>query len=1726
MSNQPNANALHLQIIHNEILSVISFMRRNAKFSSVSSQFSLTSFSTNWTSAWVWNQSSSINGHHQHARRLYDDSDDSDTDEETWRGNLQKTFKWVSGGGITVENEKPSTSKLSTPTETSLPGSPPVNNETTENTNIVPSQNDNTISEPTVSSSPNQSNVDPASLPKSSTSAASPNRSRLNNQQSSTQPQITPTEAKKYTRTPPISGSSLLQGFVELKKKLSSLRQDKPLHETITPLFLLTPFLRVIQSGDTTGPITGAALASVEKFIKLGIVAPASNNLESLPQVLSLLVHTVTHAKFEATDATSDEVVLWRILGLLKTLCASSLLNYLTDEAICEMIEMGLKLVRRTAEQTLIMITHVLFERLKTMDNTISIVRVKSHLIHTAAVPQETPPNLPNSEIKPGESSDTIQPADSANDSSVNATDFATETHQIQVLPDSPIQTTNTNTFVPFGLPSIRELVRVLNSIIDPNAVTTHTDSVRMLSLTLFLTALEAAGPTIAQFPELRSLIANETLRFLVLIIRSDFSTSGSSSPSYYSLTQNVSILATSYRLVTLIYGMMYRYIKPHIQLIFQTLLQHLELLASPSTPPSVNPVRAAPLPAESMEMRRVNSGRGISGNINIPWEVREAMLELFSSIVRTEGFLTNLWVNYDCDVYGANLVEDFFKFLSENAFPDYINPSSSILYIHCMDILSNVLKDMAEHCETDIPAELIAESKRFLEKKKKKEVLLEGAKKFNEDVKEGIKFLQGQGIVDDPLNPKSMAYFLKTTPDIHKKLLGEYIAKPKHLDILKEYIKLFRFDGKRIDEGMRDMLAAFRLPGEAQQIDRIMDCFAEAYFATKPEQIASRDAGYVLAFAIIMLNTDQHNPQVRKRMTYEGFANNLRGLNEKKNFDAEYLKAIYENIRDNEIIMPEEHEGEAGFTYTWKELVNRQEPNPAEQHLLQIRPAGFCDRDIFLTVWKTTLSAVLYVFETSEDEVSLQKSIKMFNYCARIASSHNIPEVLDTMIISLCKATTLLPDSTDELQLSLPEDEPESPTDDEAREKNRFRSVNALSVRFGHNFKAQIATIILFSLAAEYGNMIREGWINLLECIKTLFLHNMIPSSFLQVEDFIKQTIKIPRLTKSSNSLTSPQSRQANTSPSILSVFSQYLSLGSSSGYSSIDSRYTTPPTKEEYKCMVRTDECLNQCRLNDIFGDVKFLDDETLTYLLKALISVSMKPSENSERRMDHEKESGQTVTTPSQKGEMSKQPYNPSACYFLESVIYITIQNRDRVELIWPIVFEFISGMLKSAASCHTALIERAVVGLLRLSIRLVHKPEMMPNILKSLEIIQNLPNDVFDSISDSVMAGLLSLVQSDKSLKSGRQQWEVVTKFLFRTIAHPSASRFSYETTTFVVLEDGGSNISNNNFSECVELLIGFSTAAAKSSLATEIVKSPSRQKPSKQQFGSIERAVKSLEILYGMHHRIPHLIAQSGVSVQDAWSIYWLPLLSGLTQQCYHPVREIRQSAMSLLQRALLLPALTTTPTSEWISIVFNQVLFVLIGTLMKPEVYKLDVTGMDEARIRATTLTCKLWLQYLGGLKEWDGLNQLWEKLLVVLKPCFQEGASNYLHEAALESLKNMLLVMSSSGLFLKSSSQTSTEEPVYNDLWESTWKIIDPILPQLKNEMFPAKSKESEQQPEAINPEQSERVTDGDQDTLPGETDTVVNASSPVKPTGSQPQEKKENISPSGIIHSEMITI
>lgn len=157
---------------------------------------------------------------------------------------------------------------------------------------------------------------------------------------------------------------------------------------------------------------------------------------------------------------------------------------------------------------------------------------------------------------------------------------------------------------------------------------------------------------------------------------------------------------------------------------------------------------------------------------------------------------------------------------------------------------------------------------------------------------------------------------------------------------------------------------------------------------------------------------------------------------------------------------------------------------------------------------------------------------------------------------------------------------------------------------------------------------------------------------------------------------------------------------------------------------------------------------------------------------------------------------------------------------------------------------------------------------------------------------------------------------------------------------------------------------------------------------------------------------------------------------------------MRYLAFSSLQRSLLSPELTSSDHEEWTAI-FGEVLFPLIMRLLKPEVFQSDRDGMSETRVQAASLLSKVFLQYLVILSRWDGMLDLWLKIIEIMDRLMNSGQGDSLEEAVPENLKNVLLIMSSNGYLVPPS-----KNPERKELWDETWKRIDRFLPDLRADL------------------------------------------------------------------------
>ncbi|KAK3825049.1 MAG: hypothetical protein J3Q66DRAFT_278880 [Benniella sp.] len=111
---------------------------------------------------------------------------------------------------------------------------------------------------------------------------------------------------------------------------------------------------------------------------------------------------------------------------------------------------------------------------------------------------------------------------------------------------------------------------------------------------------------------------------------------------------------------------------------------------------------------------------------------------------------------------------------------------------------------------------------------------------------------------------------------------IAEYLGAPKPFNrlVLKHYMDHFDFAGKRLDMAFRVLCQKLVLKGETQEVDRILEVFAERYVTCNPRSLLggadhSKDVVHAITYSILLLNTDLHIVQQSSKMSKSAFIKN-----------------------------------------------------------------------------------------------------------------------------------------------------------------------------------------------------------------------------------------------------------------------------------------------------------------------------------------------------------------------------------------------------------------------------------------------------------------------------------------------------------------------------------------------------------------------------------------------------------------------------------------------------------------------------------------------------------------------------------------------------------------------------------------------------------------------------------------------------------------------------------
>ncbi|MBZ3876485.1 IQ motif and SEC7 domain-containing protein 1 [Sciurus carolinensis] len=188
------------------------------------------------------------------------------------------------------------------------------------------------------------------------------------------------------------------------------------------------------------------------------------------------------------------------------------------------------------------------------------------------------------------------------------------------------------------------------------------------------------------------------------------------------------------------------------------------------------------------------------------------------------------------------------------------------------------------------------------------------GLNLFNKKPEKGVQYLIERGFVPD--TPVGVAHFLLQRKGLSRQMIGEFLGnrqKQFNRDVLDCVVDEMDFSAMELDEALRKFQAHIRVQGEAQKVERLIEAFSQRYCICNPgvvRQFRNPDTIFILAFAIILLNTDMYSPSVKpeRKMKLEDFVKNLRGVDDGEDIPREMLIGIYERIRKRELKTNEDH--------------------------------------------------------------------------------------------------------------------------------------------------------------------------------------------------------------------------------------------------------------------------------------------------------------------------------------------------------------------------------------------------------------------------------------------------------------------------------------------------------------------------------------------------------------------------------------------------------------------------------------------------------------------------------------------------------------------------------------------------------------------------------------------------------------------------------------------------
>ncbi|XP_058086945.1 brefeldin A-inhibited guanine nucleotide-exchange protein 2-like [Magnolia sinica] len=982
---------------------------------------------------------------------------------------------------------------------------------------------------------------------------------------------------------------------------------------------------------------------------------------------------------------------------------------------------------------------------------------------------------------------------------------------------------------------------------------------------------------------------------------------------------------------------------------------------------------------------------------------------------------LVDIFINYDCDVNSSNIFERMVNGLLKTAqgvppgtATTLQPPQEATMKLEAMKCLVSILRSMGDwmnkqlripdshspkkseaaentpesgngllvengnaeetaegsdsHSDT---ANEVSEVASIEQRRAYKLELQEGISLFNRKPKKGIDFLINAKKVGD--SPEEISAFLKTASGLNKTLIGDYLGEREDLSlkVMHAYVDSFNFQGMEFDEAIRAFLQGFRLPGEAQKIDRIMEKFAERYCKCNPKVFTSADTAYVLAYSVILLNTDSHNPMVKNKMSPDDFIRNNRGIDDGKDLPEEYLRSLYERISRNEIKMKDDElvsqhkqsmnsnrilgldgilnivirkRGEENSMETSDDLIKHMQEQFKEK-ARKTESVYYAATDVVIlkfmieVCWAPMLAAFSVPLDQSDDEVIISQCLEGFRYAIHVTSVMSMKTHRDAFVTSLAKFTSL-----------------HSAAD--IKQKN----IDAIKA--------------IITIADEDGNYLQEAWEHILTCVSRFeHLHLLGEGAPPDATFFAIHQNEIEK-SKQAKSTILPVLKKKGAGRIQYAAAAARRGSYDSAGVGGHASGVVTTEQMTNLVSNLNMLEQVGSSEMNRIFTRSQRLNSEAVTDFVKALCKVSM---------------------------EELRSTSDPRV-FSLTKIVEIAHYNMNRIRLVWSSVWHVLSEFFVTiGCSENLSIAIFAMDSLRQLAMKFLEREELgnynfQNEFMKPFVIVMRKSSAVeireliIRCVSQMVLTRVNNVKSGWKSMfmvftTAAYDDHKNIVLLAFEIIEKIVRDYFPYitetETTTFTDCVNCLIAFTNSRFNKDISLnAIAFLRFCA-AKLAEGDLGSSARNKD-KDASGKV--APSSSSTGKDGKQDVPQL------TDKDDHLYFWFPLLVGLSELSFDPRPEIRKSALQVLFDTLRNHGhLFSLPLWER---VFDSILFPIFDYVrhaIDPSGGTLPDQGLEndtnEDQDSWLYETCTLALQLVVDLfvKFYDTVNPLLKKVLMLL---------------------------------------------------------------------------------------------------------------------------------------------